>query len=236
MKTQNTGKKQTVAYAPFKTFLTAIQALEHGVPDTIDRTVWPSFSGVIQSQVLGALRFLGLITPDGTTTPELKKFVTDESCRKEMLRKILERSYPEIFKRDPSKMSMGTLDSVMREYGVNGATLQKAKTFFLQAARFSELPLSNYILKQTRMVSGRKRKYVSQRAKAEDLGPERNGETPPVVTGPTKTIALKNGITLTLQTSADTFQMNQEDRGFVLKLLDQIEEYEGQSKKVQLGN
>lgn len=52
MKPNDTIKKLTVAYAPFKTFLSAIQALEHGVPDTIDRTVWPSFSGVMQSQLL----------------------------------------------------------------------------------------------------------------------------------------------------------------------------------------
>lgn len=125
---------------------------------------------------------------------------------------------------------MGTLDSIMREYGVTGATLQKAKTFFLQAARFSDLPLSNYILKQTRMVFGRKRKNISQRVK-HDEGTSQRENVPPTVTGPTKTITLKNGITLTLQTSADTFQMVQEDRGFVLQLLAQLEEYERQVEK-----
>ena len=229
MKTDQQVKKPTVAYAPFKTFLSAIQTLEHGVPDTIDRTVWPSFSGVIQSQILGTFRFLGLIQPDGTTTPELKKFVAEESSRKEILRKLLERSYPEIMKKDPSKMSMGAFESTMREYGVTGATLQKADSFFLQAARFSDLPLSHHILSQTRAVSPRKRK-AAPRLKQDDGITTNNGDLRSIIAGSTKTIMLNRGAKLTLQTSADTFQMAPEDRGFVLKLLDQIEDYEAQIK------
>jgi hypothetical protein len=228
MKNDSSPKKLTVAYAPFKTFLSAIQTLEHGVPDTIDRTVWPSFSGVIQSQILGTLRFLGLIQPDGTTTPELKKFVADESARKEMLRKFLERSYPEIMKKDPAKMSMGAFETAMREYGVTGTTHQKAISFFLQAARFSDLPLSHHILSQTRAVSNRKRKGPVLRTKPEETITPSNGGPPATFSGPTKTITLQRGITLTLQTSKDAFQMDPEDRGFVLKLLAQVEEYEGQ--------
>ena len=57
-----TKKKRTVAYVPFKTFFTSIESLaSHGMPSIIDRTVWPNYSGVIQSQVLSAYRFFGLV-------------------------------------------------------------------------------------------------------------------------------------------------------------------------------
>jgi hypothetical protein len=112
-----------------------------------------------------------------------------------------------------------------------GATLKKAITFFLQLARYAELPLSPYLMQQTRNVSGtRKRRNPSTRASqdGEELSDEEQAST--TQSGPSKTIKLTRGVNLTLRTSADTFQMSPEDRGFVLKLLAEIEEYENQIK------
>jgi len=232
MPDEQSDKKRTVAYVPFKTFLNAIESLEHGLPNVVDRTVWPSYSGVMQSQVLGAFRFLGLINAVGVPTPELQKLIEDKASRKAQLRKLLERSYASLVKRDLTKMSAGSFDTAMREYGVTGDTHRKASSFFLQAARYAELPLSPYILKQTRNVSGtRKRRvvapvlqpreqYVGDISGVADKGPDSGG--------PTKSIMLENSITLSLRTSADTFKMTGSDRQFVLGLLEQMEKYEAE--------
>lgn len=225
-------KKPTVAYVPFKTFLSALETLEHGLPHVIDRTVWPSSSGVIQSQTLGAFRFLGLIDSEGRPTPDLEKLVGDKDNRKAQLRRILERSYASLVKLDLTKMSAGSFDAAMREFGMTGDTHRKASSFFLQAARYAELPLSTYILKQTRNVSGVRRRRgptPTAQPKGQSVGDIKgvadNGRG---LSGPTKTIKLDNEITLSLGTSSDTFQMTTQDRQFVLHLLEEMENYEGE--------
>jgi hypothetical protein len=232
MADENGDKKPTVVYVPFKTFLSAVETLEHGVPHVIDRTVWPSMSGVMQSQVLGAFRFLVLVDSEDKPTPSLELLVGDKDHRKEHLREILELSYTRIIEQDLTKMSVGGFDTAMREYGVTGETHRKACTFFLQAARYAGIPLSAYILKQTRNVSvNRKRRVASSNItpkgeNSEDgLEETDNGVVPH---GPTKTIELDNGITLSLSTSSDIFQISPVDRKFVIQLLEQLENYEGE--------
>jgi hypothetical protein len=223
-------KKLTVAYVPFKTFLNGIESLKQGVPSNINRTVFPSFSGLMISQVLGTFRFLGLITQDGTPTDELHKLVEDEPNRKALLKKIMVRSYEFLSKHDPAKMDLRSLQTAFSEYGVTGTTLKKAITFFLQLARYAELKLSPYLLQQTRNVSGpRKRRNATPRnGQMEEF--EETQITVQNRSGSSRTINLNRGINLTLQTSADVFKMSPEDREFVLKLLDQIEDYEAQVK------
>src|ERR1017187_9308938 len=223
-----TAKKLTVAYVPFKTFLTAIESLQQGVPSNINRTVFASFSGLMVSQVLGTFRFLGLMSQDGTPTDDLHKLVEDEPNRKALLKKIIVRSYAFLSKHDIAKMDLRSLQTAFAEYDVTGTTLKKAITFFLQLARYADLKLSNYLMQQTRtvMTTRKRRASTSRNEQDNDQGYR---PIPPSQNGPSKTIDLNRGLSLTLQTSADTFQMSPEDRGFVLKLLDQIEDYEAQS-------
>lgn len=226
-------KKPTPAYVPFRTFLNALDTLQHGVPSIIDRTVWPTFSGLYQSQTLGAFRFLGLIDADGKPTPDLQKLVEDKDNRQLHLRKVLERSYASLVKKDLTKMTPASFNTAVEEYGATGDTHRKVVSFFLQASKYAGLPLSPYILKQARTV------HVPRKRRAQNSDPggryvpeirgiaDNQGQQP---TGPTKTIELDRGVTLTLATSADTFAMATEDRAFVMKILGEIEDYEAQIK------
>ena len=51
-------------YIAFKTFLTAIETLQHALPPVLDRSVWHTFSGSLQSHTLGAFKYLELIDDD----------------------------------------------------------------------------------------------------------------------------------------------------------------------------
>jgi hypothetical protein len=232
MNEESNGKNPTVAYVPFKTFLSSLELLEQGLPPhVIDRSVFPSFSGIVQSQLLGAFRFLGLIDAEGKPTPDLEKLVTEKDSRKANLRKLLERSYADLVKRDLTRMTAGSFQTAMREYGVSGSTFRRSVSFFLQAAKYSDLPLSPYILRHTRNASSpRKRPKGSGRSKGDYVGDIKGIADNGPSTGPVKTINLQNGITMSLSTSADTFQMTSEDREFVLRLLEQIEKYETEHK------
>jgi hypothetical protein len=228
MMTTESDKKPTVAYVPFKTFLSAIDGLKPRVPVNINRTVLDNQSGAMISQILGAFRFLGLIGPKGEPTTDLHLLVENEANRKDTVRKIIQRSYIPAITQDLAKMDLRTLQGAMQYYEITGATLQKAITFFLQAARFAEMPLSPYLTKKTRGPNTRKKRGLSPRANQEEMG--QPNFVNPLTGGPHKTIKLSNGGSLTLQANVDTFQMTSEDRGFVLKLLDSIEEYEAQLK------
>lgn len=233
MTDESKDKKMMAAYVPFRTFLSAVESLEHGVPNVVDRTVWPNMSGLYQSWTLSAFRFLGLIDNEGKPTEDLVKLVADKGNRKAHLRRILERSYPSLVQHDLTKMTPASFQKAMGEYTGAGDTHRKAVSFFLQAAKFAEMPLSPYIRKQMRTVSANRKRRAPSKDKTKGKGlpaPETEVIAPNGSEGPSKTIMLGNGITLSLSTSADTFQMRSEDRQFVLRLLDELEKYESEHK------
>ena len=71
----STVKVTAAAYLPFRTFLSAIESLEHGIPKNIDRTIWRNQSGVTQSQILMAFRFFGLVDDSDQPTELLHELV-----------------------------------------------------------------------------------------------------------------------------------------------------------------
>lgn len=213
--------KGQVAYVPYRTFKSAIEMLEqHGLPNRIDRTLWPSFSGVIQSQLIAALRFFSLIKPDGVPTEKLATLVRDKDNRKANLQQLLKDAYPKLVGIDLTKATIGQFNDAMRKYELSPETTKKASSFFLQAAKDAGLPMSKHILDKTRAV--RKRKPIS--------AGQRNS-TPAAQLhlasgGPARTIQLDGGVTLSMTTSADFFNMTKSDREFVSKLLDLLDHYE----------
>jgi hypothetical protein len=221
--------KKIVAYAPFKTFLAAVEGFEHAtIPHQIDTSVWPTYSGAIKSQLLGSFKFLGLIDDMGKPTPVLKSLVEDKANRKTNLRKIIETSYPKIVSAGLQKMTPKSFDELMQEYGMGGSTHQKVTSFFLQAAKYTDLPMSPLLGKRRRTPGTRR----SRAGETRGNGTEVAGSLPPspvVTAGSTKTIEMRNGVRLSLAVSVDLFAMVAEDRSFVLGLLEKLEEYE--SKK-----
>jgi hypothetical protein len=227
------SQQRIAAYVPFKTFLTALETLDSGgVPKQIDRKIWRSFSGLVQGQVVGAFRFLGLVE-GGAPTPDLRRLVEEKEDRPAVLRSILERSYSALVSHDLTKMTGTMLDELMENYSVSGATKRKAVTFFLQAAKYAKLPLSRFLLSQTRSSAGlRRKKKTGARGPAVNGG----GPSPPQSApnrGNTKTIDLKNGVKLSLTVSADLFAMAAEDRKFLLSLVEKLEEYEGRGSEAE---
>ena len=60
---------RTPPYTSYRTFKTFIEDLrERGVPSRVDRSVLTRFSGVVGTQLMHALRFLGLIEDHGAPT------------------------------------------------------------------------------------------------------------------------------------------------------------------------
>ncbi|MGE5111907.1 MAG: hypothetical protein ACM3JB_13685 [Acidobacteriaceae bacterium] len=223
-------------YLPFKTFLSSLDTLSHGVPPKIDRSLWRSQSGVTQGLIMHAYRFLYLVDEEESdaATEHLEKMAKNPDQRPALLRERLNAHYHEILDNpeiDITKMSMKMLDSEFEQsYAVSGATKQKAITFFLKAAKYADVPLSPYLLNQIRNSGPRKKRGI--KGKGAPLAPgETNGTTiapvmPSTAGAETHSVRLVSGGTVTISVSFNPFRMPTEDRDFVFGLIDKIQEYE----------
>ncbi len=199
-----------VPYVPFRTFLTALETLERGCPNQLDRSVWPSYSGAIQGQLLGAFRFLGLMDEQHCPTPELRELIAHKDGRRPLLRRLLEAKYAGLIGLDLARTSPKQLDEAMRQYGLTGATHKKAVSFFLQAAQYAGLPLSVLLRARTRGGGqGRRRAPAAS-------------ESAPAIS---KTIELRSGGVLTLTAVVDFFSISADDRKFIFDLIDRMQGY-----------
>jgi hypothetical protein len=226
--TPNTTSK-AAPYAPFKTFLAAIESLEQGMPNQLDRSVWPSYSGAMQGQLLAAFKYLRLVDDAGHPTPELHELVEKKEARKKKFRSILEACYADLVALNLSKVSPKQLDDAIRGYGFTGATHRKALSFFLKSAQYAEIPLSNLLKRKTRETgSPRRKKNGNPQKRTEKIYRDDPLQSPPtgIAVGESKTIQLRTGGSLTLILSVKFLEMGVEDREFAFKLLDQISAYE----------
>lgn len=229
----------SAAYIPFKTLLTALNYLrEHGVPNVIDKTVFPTMSGVVQSQTISALRFLNLINDTGIPSDRLKELVANEDMQPGLIAAVLEGAYPDLFAGNLAGMSPSQFDNIFtaETYGVTGDTLTKAKTFFLKAAEYAKVPLSSHLTRRSRKSSTRKKRVAvpkgkehnsggqSSTATTTNTGQNTSGQT---TTGEHKTtVNLSNGGSLTLSLTVNILELRGNDRKFVFDLIDKIEAYE----------
>ncbi len=220
------GKTEaTVPYVPFKTFISALDSMASNMPITVDKSIW-NFSGGIKSQLMSTLKFLGLLTQTSAPTTDLKKLAEDKGNRPVLLRDILKRSYQPIFEHDLTKATSATFAKVMADnYNQEGETHRKAMSFFLQAAKFSGIPVSKYLQGKGSLAAVRRKNGI-RKAREQGSGDESaQVERTQSPKGSVKTITLSNGIELSLSASADTFAMSAGDRKFVLEILEKMEGY-----------
>ncbi len=228
---EDTPKNAPAAYLPFKTFLGAIEALEHGIPKQIDRTIWRSQSGVVQSQIMMALRFFGFVNDGDAPTPALQRFVENKERRPEMMASLLRHSYRAIIEHDLTKMSPKMLNDAMEQYNVSGDTKRKAVAFFLRAARFADMPMHPLLSGQMRNSSSTRKKKAQTMKRPTVADPEAryvvtpNGSDSGVLARNTRSIQLSSDGTVTLSLSYDPFAISEEDRKFVFELVDKLKAY-----------
>ncbi len=219
--------KLSPPYLAFRTFLGSVEALENVIPKRIDRGIWRSSSGAIQGQIMIAYRFLGLLDDQDKPTSLLHQLVDAQGeDRKKIIEGMIEKAFHKLIAHDLTKMTPKILDEEMGHFGITGDTRRKAVTFFLQAAKYVELPLSPFLLKQVRNTSGTRRKRNPRVAREKSLSSQ-----PQVEKGNSRVVHLRSGGSLTLVISADIWAMPLNDRDFVLSLIDKVQQYEKQQKQ-----
>ena len=83
--------RQSAPYLPFRTFLNALEALNHGVPPLIDRGIWRTQPGGVQGQIMGSLRFFGLIDDSNKPTQNLLRLIEKKEHRQAAIRALMTR-------------------------------------------------------------------------------------------------------------------------------------------------
>ncbi len=211
--------KVVAPYIPFKTFQTAIETLEQGVPPQLDRSVWKTWSGAVQSQTLSGFRFLGLIDSNGNTQPSLNKLVEarEDSARRAVLKTIIEERYAKLIPMAEQDVTSKQLEDTLREYGVQGSTLDKAVRFFISAANYAGVRLSVHWAKANGRGTANRtsRQRIPREPDGESAPPSRRGRqrnNPPAGRNPepgyVKTVSLPGSVgTVTLSVSINPIEL-----------------------------
>jgi hypothetical protein len=225
-------KRLSPPYGVFSTFKSSLERLAQGVPNQIDRSVFPGMAWNAQNQLMIGLRFLGLIDENGKPTQTLHKLaVADESKRKAHLDAIVRERYAPLFATDLMKTTPALLDQHVTEiYGVNGDTREKAVRFFLSVLAYLEIPVSPLFSKARSNSSGsgttRRRRVTRPRPVEGSEEEDEQDEEEQPQSGESRSVALKSGGTLTLSASTKFVALSASDRKFVFDLFDQLAAYE----------
>lgn len=175
--------KGSPPYMPYLTFRHFLQWLDaEGIPLRFDRTAWEKkYSGSTGSQLLTGLRFLGLL--DGELpTPELETIIEAKGAdRDELLRKrIIDTYSPEVNFSALPRATTGMLDEWIKSYGIEGDTARKAASFFVNASKDLNIPISMALRKlaRNRPQGPSKRTAVFGRSGPKEQQPPRATEAP----------------------------------------------------------
>lgn len=210
-------QRPAAPYLPWKTFLHSLEVFTEGIPPRISRGVWRQ-SGLVQGQIMGAYRFLGLIDENDKPTAVLDLLRDlDSSDRPAAMKDVIAASYPDIMLHDLKTMTFDILNELIEKYNVSGSTKKKAITFFLQAAKYAGLPLSTFI--QVRSTGQRRRRIPRN-----DDGTE-NDAAATTRSGSEKVVELNSGGKVTLRVSVDFLSLTDIDRKFVFELVDRMSNY-----------
>jgi hypothetical protein len=227
-------------YVPWNTVRNAVEQLtRHGLPNRLDRTVFPGMAWSVQTQLLSGLKFLALTDESGKPTNLLDRLVEpslDEAGQKAVWLEVLKNAYSDLFALDLKRTTPSELDQKMSaSYGVSGSTKQKAIRFFVAAAEYSGVDLSPLLAANKRAgrpasVNGTRAATASAHAPRKRTGKGSGGDVTgsaptTIPLGDSKTIQLASGGTLTLYAAVDLFTLSIEDRKFVFELIDKLESY-----------
>ena len=227
---------ETPPYISFNTFKTLLYWLEkEGVPLRIDRSFWKEkFSGANGSKLMGGLRFLGLLDGD-KPTKELEILVSSSlgGERSQIFVNILTKSYRNIPFEELARATPNMIKEWFMVYPVDVHTLRKATTFFINAAREAQIPMSNSIIKMTKSRRINSQQQIKSLNAASEEIATINKRTPAVnklqdseTLRNSTTIPLSNGGTVVVDVAVNLFSLSEEDRSFVFSIVDLPKSYQ----------
>ena len=146
------GARGAPPYIPYLTFRNFIDWLESdGIPLRMDRSVWSRrYSGSTGPQLLTGLRFLGLLQGEEPTAALERIVEARGEDRAALLRELFQSAY-ELVRFDAlPRATPAMLWEWLTAYGIDGDTVRKAESFFINAAKDLDIPLAGGLRKMAR--------------------------------------------------------------------------------------
>ncbi len=149
------SRKRSPPYVSYRTFLNFIDGLQQQVPSRIDRSYWGSMlSGSTGTQLMSALRFLGLMDAGGKPTERLKPLVSAKGDqRRELLKEVAYEAFGFVLQDpfDPQNATYAQLREVFHDtFPLTDDVNRKCIKFFIALASDVGIPLSSFITKRSR--------------------------------------------------------------------------------------
>lgn len=227
-------------YISYKTLLSLVERMEREDPPArIDKSYLDNLSGGYRTQVLAGLSSLGLVAEDGTLSERLKAMVTgSEADRKRIVGDIVREHYGPVvgLPRNATQQQMVAAFEEMSPT-VTGDTRRKAIAFFLNACQYAGISVSPHWKTPRVPPSGkgkRGRRAAGADANDQEEVPEASPTAPSSLPHPPasaqniRSVELRSGGTVTLSVSVDLFGLSDDDRQFVLNLVDAMRSYDNQ--------
>lgn len=173
--------KTTPIYVSYLTFINLLDWLREikTVPSQFDRSFWgQKFSGSGGGQLMGGLRFLGLLDGDRPKDElETLAFASDAE-RKDLLTQLLKDVYGAEFIASLPKATPRQVNEHLIALGTTDTTHAKARSFFVNAAKAVELPMLPQVAKQARNKPPVARKPGPLKPKVNTAPPANNSNGP----------------------------------------------------------
>lgn len=172
-------------YVPYKSWETFVGKMKStALPSHIDNSIMNGLSGTVRSQLVIALRFLGMVTGDDNAVQapfrEIVAAYDTEEWTTVLARHILRAYQPIVDGLHITSATQAQVIDRFRKAGVEGDTAKKASRFYLAAMKAAGADLSPHLkLRERASGSGRARRAAKgERAKAA------GNQTPVVPTTP----------------------------------------------------
>ena len=166
---KNIQRKRLPPYVSYRTFYNFVDRLQQGIPSRIDRSYWSErLSGSNGTQLMSAIRFLGLIDAGGTPTSLCRQLVSAKGAqRTEVLKQITSEAYGFLLQGalDSQTATYSQLEEVFNNtFELTDSVRRKCIKFFVALASDAGVPPSPFIMKRVRSVrSGTGTKPVIRR-------------------------------------------------------------------------
>jgi hypothetical protein len=152
---RDTKRKRLPPYVSYRTFYNFIDRLQEGIPSRIDRSYWSErLSGSNGTQLMSALRFLGLIDAGGVPTSLCRQLVDANGAqRTEVLKQITSEAYAFLMQGslDSQTATYSQLEEVFHNtFELTDSVRRKCIKFFVALASDADIPLSPFIMKRVR--------------------------------------------------------------------------------------
>ncbi len=151
------GRKSLPPYVSYRTFRNFVDGLQLGIPARIDRSYWGDrYSGSTGTQLMTALRFLGLIDGNGIPTTRLRQLASAKGAqRSDILKQIAYTSFDFLSERslDPQVATYAQLEEAFyNTYQVTSDVARKCIKFFVSLESDAGVSLSPFIMKKSKTI------------------------------------------------------------------------------------